>query len=188
MLWRACLFTHTHTHTHTQAHTHCCCSGRADGNTIQGAAKDLVIYKRLYKLPFNWPSQTGSEVLGMWIPGVKMAGVEAERRDSAVGIDEAPASCSGRANEARHGIKSIAASLIFVHHLITRNGTGAKARTAGSIRHKPTVDYKPVKMCQYIYCCCWLDSNMLIIFPSNHFFVFGSKILTSVQMRGLFFL
>lgn len=132
----------------------------------------------------NWlsigPSQTGSEVVGTGIPGVKMAGVEAARCDSAVGDDEAPASCSGRANEASHGIKSIAASLIFVQHLITRNGTGA---TAGSIRHKPTVDYKPVKMCRYICCCCWLDSNMLIILPSNHFFVFGS-ILPSVQMRG----
>lgn len=132
------MFVYTHTHTHS------CCSGRADGNTIQGAAKDVVIYKRLYKLAFNRPSQTGSEVVGTGFPGVKMAGVEAARRDSAVGGDEAPASCSGRANEARHGIKSIAASLVFVHHLITRNGTGATAGTAGSIRHKPAVDYKPV--------------------------------------------
>lgn len=178
MLWCACLFTHTQTHTlllfWQSWWQHNPGSSQRPG----------FIYKRLYKLAFNRPSQTGSEVVGMGIPGVKMAGVEAARRDSAVPPHRVQAELMKPVTVLN---PSQRASFSFTIWLPVMEQERQPEQLARSGINRRWIT-KPVKICQYIYCCRWLDSNMLIILPSNHFFVFGSKILPSVQMRGFFFL
>lgn len=93
---------------------------------------------------------------------------------------------SGRANETRHGIKASAASLVFIHHLITCNGRGA---TVGSIQHKRMVDYKPEKMCQScigdhksrIHLLLLLSEKQHANYPPSQ-----SLLLPPVQIRDFF--